>query len=266
MRLLTFATGAMWALSCPLAAMEPYHALNDTGINLYADDAHNNLQSEPTTHPGQDGSIGRDAAWAAGALAKAGGGGKGFDFTKIANNGTPLPSSAPLGTAAADWACTSDNTTGLVWEVKVRDSAHFRYAGHTYTWYNSSSTDNGGYAGTANGGRCSAPGRCDTESFVLDVNAARLCGHSDWRMPTFLELQSIVDYSYAPLDSHVTPAGPMIDPTYFPNTSDSDYWTGTASAQGPAYAWIVGFGSGIVGGSASAKSGMRVMRVVRNAQ
>ena len=42
-------------------------------------------------------------------------------YTKIANNGLRLPDSATLGTNPTDWACTKDNNTGLVWEVKTTD-------------------------------------------------------------------------------------------------------------------------------------------------
>ena len=36
----------------------------------------------------------------------------------MANNGTDLPESALLGSGPTDWACTRDNTSGLLWEVK----------------------------------------------------------------------------------------------------------------------------------------------------
>ena len=42
-------------------------------------------------------------------------------YSKIANSGSVLPDSAVLGSGAGDWACTRDNTTGLIWEVKTTD-------------------------------------------------------------------------------------------------------------------------------------------------
>jgi hypothetical protein len=45
-------------------------------------------------------------------------GAKGFDYSKIANDGSVLIAGAALGTAPVDWACTKDNITGLTWEVK----------------------------------------------------------------------------------------------------------------------------------------------------
>src|SRR5450759_5294900 len=57
------------------------------------------------TYPRQDGRFGRDAKATAGTLTKMGGGAAGFDYTKVANNGSDLPASAALGSAATDWAC-----------------------------------------------------------------------------------------------------------------------------------------------------------------
>lgn len=71
------------------------------------------------TNPRQDARYGRDVQAAVGTLSKVGAGAAGFDFTKIANNGTTLPASAALGIATTSWACTKDNVTGLIWEVKL---------------------------------------------------------------------------------------------------------------------------------------------------
>ena len=189
--------------------------LNDTGITDCWDDTGvvtTGVEADSGTHPRQDCRYGRDAAAKAGKLTKVGGGSKGFDFTKIANNGTVLPRSATLGSAASDWACTRDNVTGLLWEVKT--TSGLRSQDHTYTWYNSDSASNGGNVGTATGGACATTGRCDTEKFVADVNAVGLCGATDWRMPAVNELESI-------LDRGISLPGPTLDTTYFPNTQAS---------------------------------------------
>ena len=118
-------------LSCLLALGAPFAQaqtgrLNDTGqTSCY--DAANAVATCNTattgnagTRPHQDGRYGRDAAQAAGQLpAKTGAGAAGFDFTKIANNGTAQAGGATLGSNPTDWACTRDSTTGLVWEVKT---------------------------------------------------------------------------------------------------------------------------------------------------
>ncbi len=193
---------AVFLLLALLFAAVPVHAagLPDTGQDTCYDDfvadgvAASNAASiarDAGTHPRQDCRYGRDAAAAAGALTKTGAGAKGFDYNKIANNGTTLAAGAALGAAATDWACTKDNITGLTWEVKVNDIAHLRHRGHTYTWYNSNAATNGGDAGGTGGNSCNAtlPGNlCNTEAFVTAVNAAALCSYTDWRMPTKREL------------------------------------------------------------------------------
>jgi Protein of unknown function (DUF1566) len=209
-------------------------ALNDTGVDTCYDDLGNPSGTEPPTDPRQDCRMGRDAANAAGVLYKAGAGTKGFDFTKIANSGSVLPATASLGSTAGSWACTYDNNTRLLWEVKTSISTDLRYTGNTYTWYSTNAGNNGGYSGTPNGGACAGGIQCDTQSFVTAVNGNALCGHSDWRMPSIQELKTIVDYSQ-PYDGNF----PAVDNTYFPNTQQSAYWTGTNYAGSSAYAWYL---------------------------
>ena len=155
----------------------PAAGLNDSGQTLCYDgsaalvacDAANTGDAAP--YPGQDCRYGRgDTATAASAQPKAGAGAKGFDYTKIANNGTALVAAAALGTAATDWACTRDNITGLTWEIsRPPRSPTLRYTAHTYTWYNGDGNTNGGNAGGAGTNTCRAtlPGsQCNTQAFV----------------------------------------------------------------------------------------------------
>ncbi len=212
--------------------------LNDTGITDCWNDTSvvtTGVEADSGTHPRQDCRYGRDAAAKAGKLTKVGAGSKGFDFTKIANNGSVLSATAALGSAPTDWACTKDNVTGLIWEIKT--TTGLRNKDHSYTWYNSNAATNGGAVGTASGGTCAATGRCDTEKFAADVNAAGLCGATDWRMPTDDELVTIVDYGIAY-------PGPTIDTTWFPNTIASGFWSASADAGYSGYAWFVNFSYG----------------------
>ena len=223
--------------SGPAHAAGPTGLLNDAGIadcsNDTVVDNASRIEADTGTHPRQDCRYGHDAAARAGALSKVGGGGKGFDFTKIANNGAVLPATAVLGSGPADWACTKDNVTDLIWEVKT--SAGLRSQNHSYTWYNSDAATNGGSVGTASGGTCFATGRCDTEKFVADVNATGLCGAADWRMPSVKELEGIADVGHSI---------PAIDPTYFPNTLGSYFWSASANTDNLRYARYVCFYSG----------------------
>lgn len=241
--------------------------LNDTGITTYGNGTWNGYDTDPggtssTGYPGQDARFGRDAAAAAGKLSKTGAGAAGFDFTKLGSDGQPLAiqnqgwsrdgSDYDNGneSAGTKWSCVRDNITGLIWEVKTNTLSTGLHAWDSlYTWYNSNNATNGGSAGTdgtsnVNNDKCMTTGRCDTEKFVADVNAAGLCGAtSGWRLPTRLELNSIV---------HHGTGSPAIDEDYFPNTRwDTDpntnrYWTSTPLAEGTDWAWYVNFTTGAV--------------------
>jgi hypothetical protein len=206
------------------------------------------------SHPRQDCRYGADAAAAAGTFVKTGAGAKGFDYTKIANNGATLPAGAALGTNPADWGCTRDNLTGLIWEVKT--TSGLRSTFHDYYWYNNDPASNGGDAGNAGDNTCGGtlPGnQCNTEAYVYAVNTVTLCGASDWRMPTLRELLSLV---------HAGSSNPAIDAAYFPNTFAGITWTGTTYAQaGTSYAWEVYFASGSTGNFH--KGGHMKVRLVR---
>jgi hypothetical protein len=85
--------------------------LNDTGITFCGDDSTNtascaSVGADGGTYSRQDATQWRDAAAAASQLFKVGGGGAGFDFTKIANDGSALPANAALGSGPSDWACS----------------------------------------------------------------------------------------------------------------------------------------------------------------
>ena len=203
--------------------------INDTGITFSGEyPTGNNAGCTGSNNlAAQDCINGRDANLPA----KVGGGTAGFDFTKISNSGGVLPASAVLGSGSNDWACTRDNVTGLIWEVKTVGG--LRDKNHSYSWLSSDFTNNGGTIGTINGGVCSTAGRCDTEKFVQDVNTAGLCGLKDWRIPNLHELESIVNYGSL---------NPAIDYVFFPNTPippGSKFWSSAPTRGGGA--WYVDF-------------------------
>lgn len=161
-------------------------------------------------------------------------------YTKIANDGSELSDSAELGTGAKDWACTKDNNTGLIWEVKTTDGG-LRDMKKTYTNYTPDYDPNKLYGAETN-----------ADGFVIDVNSQGLCGASDWRMPTKDELLGIVKKGNAP----------AIDTTYFPNTQSNFFWSSSPGANGSNYAWIVSFVSGSSSGF-SKGYGYGFVRLVR---
>lgn len=166
----------------------------------------------------------------AASLTDTGAGTAGIGYTKVANNGSDLAASAALGSNATDWACTRDNVTGLLWEVKTISG--LRSQDHYYTWYNSNPSTNAGSSGVISGGECHTPGRCDTEKFVADVNATALCGFADWRLPSRRELLTLVQAGAE---------NPSIDTRYFPNTPEFGYWSGSSYDQNPDLAWTIYF-------------------------
>ena len=211
-------------------------SLNDTGVSQCYNETNAPVSCSTAVggdagiNPRQDARYGRDAAALAGSLIKVGAGSAGFDYTKIANNGSTVAASATLGANSTDWACTKDNVTGLVWEVKT--TSGLRNNSHTYTWYSTNNTTNGSNAGvvgtnTCGGSLAAAPysNQCNTQNYVAAVNASGgLCGATDWRLPSLRELRTLVH-------SGVTDSSaPSIDSAYFPNTNADVYWTRTSVA------------------------------------
>ena len=94
--------------------------------------------------------------------------------------------------SADNEACVLDSRTNLMWQGKTDVAGLHDYA-NTYSWYDPKETNGElDYRGTEDGGEC-AGSSCDTWHYVLAVNEAGYCGHSDWRMPGKDELFSVSD-------------------------------------------------------------------------
>lgn len=180
--------------------------LNDTGQDLCIVDG---LQTTVCAGTGQDAEFGRDATFPSNQN-----GANGFSFVKISSSGAELPASA------TEWACVKDQVTGLTWEVKTDDGG-LHDKDNSYT---------------ANHWDRGQPG--DVIRFVSEVNAAGLCGQSDWRLPTRMELIGLVDFGKR---GNV----PAIDAAWFPNATFGNYRTGTRFFKGKGH-WTVNFGDGTV--------------------
>lgn len=173
-------------------------------------------------------------------------------FSKISNSGLVLPQSAPLGDGLSEWACTLDASSGLMWETKSTLASHLRYAEHRYTWLDSA-TNTGVVGNPLTCNSSLGVQSCNTATYAAAVNTSRLCGFTDWRVPTLSELQSILDTAYS---------APAVDPTYFPNTLSAFYWTASPYATSTTQAWYVHFGTAFSYGNAS-RSSNRHVRLVR---
>lgn len=202
--------------------------INDTGVTTCSSSTANALACPQTGFAGQDAETGRDANAA------------------VVGQGSTRTVAAQLSTFSSG-GCVQDNVTGLIWEGKTAGGLHDSAA--TYSW--KSALGNGGSIGTSAGGVCTGSA-CDTDSFVAAVNAERLCGFNDWRLPLADELSGIVDSGVA--------TAPTIF-AQFTGQAAAAYWSASPKAGDSAGAWAVDFNSGAV--VAQAKSSANRVRLVR---
>jgi len=94
----------------------------------------------------------------------------------------------------------TDNVTGLMWQQPVPNTA--------ITW----------------------------TAAVTSCPTLTLGGHHDWRLPTGIELISILDYGQA--------VAPLID-AVFTSTPIVNYWASNTLAGSPTNAWSVNFANGV---------------------
>jgi len=186
---------------------------NDTGIVWGANyPSGGNADCSGETAAAQDCAHGRDVTHNDDTNGHAG-----FHFTKLDSDGNTLPASASV------WSCVKDEVTGLSWELKTDDGS-LQDADNLYTWYNPDSSSNGGDPGVQNGGTCSGAINCDTQGYINAINSLGLCGASGWRLPTLMELISIVNYNQQ---------DPAIDSGYFPNDRSHVIWSSLPTASNP---------------------------------
>ncbi|MEL6869382.1 MAG: Calx-beta domain-containing protein [Pseudomonadota bacterium] len=180
--------------------------LNDTGVTFCSDGATETNCANAL--PGQDGQTGRDVTDNDDSNGVAG-----FALVKLDAAGTPLPDQS-VDYATTPWACVHDEVTGLTWEVKTEDGG-LHDVNDTFSRFDTSGEF--AFAGLPNGGDCATSGECDSEKFAAIVNAAQLCGYSDWRLPTRAEWLLLLNFG--------APAGtPMLDDNFFPYVAEQ-YWT-----------------------------------------
>jgi hypothetical protein len=133
----------------------------------------------------------------------------------------------------------TDNLTRLTWEKKdnldgTENLADPHDADNLYTW--STNSNNGD--GTA------------FTSFLATVNGG-FAGANGWRLPTLVELQTIVrDFGCTGVGLGPRcrcPSTPCVDPALDAANTQSDYcWSATSFVPDPVYAWNVYFVNGLV--------------------
>jgi hypothetical protein len=152
----------------------------------------------------------------------------------------------------ASGATIIDNQTGLEWDKKdgedgIPDLANLHDVDNAYRWT----------AGTEVGS-IAADGPVFTD-YIARLNGVSdgVCfeGHCDWRLPTRMELESLLDTACN--------GGPpcVVDPALLP-TRNSPSWTSETVAGTPTVAWYVRFDSGNTNGND--KRLEQAARAVRN--
>ena len=131
--------------------------------------------------------------------------------------------------------CVFDSATGLTWEGKP--SSGFRANINTFTNYDNATTLQKGSPGTPSS--LAMPTLADINAatnsigYVAAVNAAALCGFTNWRMPTYTELLSINKVANGGLGNDGSGIGIDGDVTaWFPNTLNGMTWTSTSVPNG----------------------------------
>lgn len=245
------ATGNITSVAVTCVA-DATQAINDTGVTASqcyqsASDALVSCLSAPALalSDSQDGMRGRDSSVATNGAAD---GALGFSFTKISASGVALDAGATA------WSCVRDNVSGLMWEVKTNDGGLRDWARRYSNWDSTTQIQDGGAPVTQ--AVIDAP--TNSIGFVNAVNAAGLCGFSDWRRPTSEELASLVNYG-------VSGTAAAIDPAWFPNTrttpGQARYFTSSPIGD---YSLGVLFDQGFSGAVASSGRANWYLRLVRD--
>jgi formylglycine-generating enzyme required for sulfatase activity len=140
---------------------------------------------------------------------------------------TPVAERFVRDTSAENQPVVTDNVTGLMWWGCV-----YGLDGDTCG------------SGTAHDG--------DWTRRLYGCEKSTWGGHADWRLPSVVEIRSLVDTRFA---------SPAIDPIAFPNTRNDTTWSSTSHAPEPSRAIFVDFNHG--GAYYLDKLNLRLRRCVR---
>jgi uncharacterized protein DUF1566 len=158
----------------------------------------------------------------------------------------------------------TDNTTGLMWEKKTgiigaANPGDVHDVNNTYTWCT-------GSASVCTNPENLADGTAFTVFLAMLNNGASVDGkattpitgcfanHCDWRLPSIVELQGILDLSATGCGDGGACIDPIFGPTQGLPPDFGFYWSTTTFITGNSNALGVGFGNGKVGNTAKFNS------------
>lgn len=133
--------------------------------------------------------------------------------------------------------CVFDSSTGLTWEGKP--TSGFRVNTNVYTNYDDvTQLQKGSSTSAVMPTQAEVDAPTNTIGYVNAVNAMRLCGYSDWRVPSFSELDSININTWS-----TGTAGLVVGVAeWFPNTNLGRTWTSTQVPSTPYGVKTLSFG------------------------
>jgi hypothetical protein len=188
-------------------------ALNDTGVLFATDDLENNLTTCVSNENGnnnlsvQDCMAGRDVDYVSGNLQKTGTGPVSMDYTKLGGDGLPLAiqdqawSEDGIQEQGTSWDCVRDNVTGLVWErktlsgLRAETDRYFPFEEQEYIAANEPVPQELGWKECTGALTLDPDMQCTAQTYIDKINASGLCGRTDWRLPTPMELSDLTVYT-----------------------------------------------------------------------
>jgi len=153
---------------------------------------------------------------------------------------------------SSDWSCVQDASSNLTWQV-LQSNGEFAFDS-TYYW-SDRALNNREFSESA----CGLNTVCNTDNLIAAANSQKLCGKSDWRLPTRNEWKTILTKDMLDEDKRLSPIDsfffPYVDANYdeaywtnsftqYPNGHDSNAvegdWQGSNSTVGDAYVMWMG--------------------------
>ena len=222
------------------------YPMTDTGLLTFATNDSFDSTSTIAEFPGQDADYGLDVSQNDNTDGAAG-----FRYVKLDADGQELAADA------TSWQCVKDSETNLIWEVKsteqgARNSAYL-FAYHLNRDITLSADE------VAEASCDDDQGICTVKQYQEHINGLNegkgLCGSTNWAVPSFNELYSLVHFGSSHNNDDDERIG--IDIDYFPATFAGDYWTSSQSSEGMSYlydavqAWTLGFNDSYIGATTS---------------